>query len=152
VANSLSRDHLPTTDALCPLLHSSFLKEMPWVLPYISNHDVAAQAAAFLAVTKGTHSKRNWYFWYYSTFLKWLKLDHDPSFLDTLSPFSGICVIGTFADAYWFRRFFPSTGTDPRGSGTCRDNVDAVRPIGLTGVAAPAMISAASSSSFYWTS
>jgi hypothetical protein len=86
---------------------------------------VAAQAVAFLAVTKGTHSKRNRYFGYYSTFLEWLELDHDP-FLDNLDPFSRTRVIGAFADAYRFGRFSPTAGTDPQASGTCRDAVDAV--------------------------
>jgi hypothetical protein len=87
---------------------------------------VAAQAAAFLlAVTEGTRSKRNRYFGYYSSFLKWLKLDHDP-FLDNLDPFSRTRIIGAFADAYRLGRFSPTAGTNPRASGTCRDAVDAV--------------------------
>jgi hypothetical protein len=60
---------------------------------------VAAQASAFLAVTKGTHEKCNWYFGYYLTFLQWLELGHHP-FLDTLDPFSRVRVIGAFADGY----------------------------------------------------
>jgi hypothetical protein len=91
----------------------------------LANHDVAAQAAAFHAVTEGTHSKRNRYFGYYSRFLEWLELDHDP-FLDTLEPFSRTRVIGAFADAYRLGRFSPAAVSDPRASGTCRDAVDAV--------------------------
>jgi hypothetical protein len=86
---------------------------------------VAAQAASFLAVTEGTHSKRNRYFTYYSTFLEWLELDHDP-FLDTLEPFSRVRVIGAFADAYRHGRFSVTQRADPRASGTCRDAIDAV--------------------------
>jgi hypothetical protein len=58
---------------------------------------VAAQAAAFLTVTVGTHSKN-------STFLEWLELDHYP-FLDNLNLFSHTHVIGAFADAYRLGRF-----------------------------------------------
>jgi hypothetical protein len=69
--------------------------------------------------------KRNRYFGYYSSFLKWLKLDQNP-FLDDLDPFSRTRIIGAFADAYWLGRFSPTAGTNPRASGTCRDAVDAV--------------------------
>ncbi len=86
---------------------------------------MAAQAAAFLAVTQGTHSKRNRYFGYYSRFLEWIELDHDP-FLDNLDPFSQTRVIGAFANAYRLGRFSPASGADPRASGTCRDAIDAV--------------------------
>ncbi len=86
---------------------------------------MAAQAAAFHAVNKGTHLKRNRYFRYYFTLLEWLELDHDP-FLDNLDPFNRTVVIGAFADAYRLGRFSPSAVSDPRASGTCRDAIDAV--------------------------
>jgi hypothetical protein len=86
---------------------------------------VAAQAAAFLAVTEGTHSKRNRHFRNYSTFLEWIELDHDP-FLDTLDPFSRTHIVGAFTNAYWLGRFSTTSNTDTRASGTCRDAIDAV--------------------------
>jgi hypothetical protein len=84
---------------------------------------VAVQAAAFLAVTEGTHSKPN--FRNYSTFLEWIELDHDP-FLDTLNPFSRTHIVGAFTNAYRLRRFSTTLNTDTRASGTCRDAIDAV--------------------------
>jgi hypothetical protein len=88
---------------------------------------VAAQAAAFLAVTKeGTHAKRNWNFSNYSTFLEWIELNHDP-FLNTLDPFSRTRIIGAFTNAYRLGRCSTTTlNTDPKASGTCRNAIDAV--------------------------
>jgi hypothetical protein len=86
---------------------------------------VAAQAAAFLAVTEGTHSKRNRHFRDYSTFLELIELEHDP-FLNTLNPFSHTRIIGAFTNAYWLGRFSTTPNTDPQASGTCHDAIDAV--------------------------
>jgi hypothetical protein len=86
---------------------------------------VAAQAAAFLAVTEGTHSKQNWHFHNYSTFLEWIELDHGP-FLGNLDPFSRTGIIGAFTNAYRLGRFSTTANIDTRASGTCRDAINAV--------------------------